>query len=868
MNRPRLSLAIMSFLIFLLTPSSSWAQKGDRQGEVQKENWRQWNIPEAPVLSPSEALQAFEIAPGFRIELVACEPEIVDPVAMAWDEKGRLWVVELRGYMRTVDGDGEMDPVGQVVVLEDKDDDGVFEKSTVFLDGLINPRAIAIVEGGVLIGEPPHLWYCQDLDMDLKCDRRSEVTHYGTDNPDHVEHTDNGLIHFLDNWIYNAKSSRRFKFDVVEGKPQLKESNTAFRGQWGLVQDDLGRKYYNYNSTWIHADPLPADLLLRNPHCGKVIGQPARSGHRVIPDESTYPIRINSGINRGYHSHMLHADGRLKRNTAASGIAILRSQTWGEEWNGTAFVPEAAGNLVAAFRFKENGTRLLGEQLTWPHSKFIQQAFLASRDERFRPVDAKLGPDGNLYIIDMYRGIIQHRQFVTSYLRKQIEERKLATPIGLGRIWRVVKDSDQIFSQTPFKKLFATPKDQVQSLAHSVGWVRDTGQRLLVESGTKKIAPDLKKLLRDSSTGLGRLHAIWTLQGLSALDVQDHLVALSSDDEYLRRASCQILTTDPLKEEQDIQLIVSHLKKTSATPETIVGIVHRVLALSAFPENDVATEALFSMLREHGRNIDVRMAAISGWDDYQVERISRLIRSDVNIQGFSGLGKLLRELTLSALQKDSLALGLLLDMLDSLDSADPRLAAILSGINIAITDKRWKWHALPRTPSILQRKDLVGTTLGEAQAILARMEVDPQLQISVKEWTEIERRLARKGAMAFASSCASCHGSSGSGLSGLGPSLIDSPWLLDEAQVPVRIVLDGLTGPIEVDGETWDLTMPGHRENPRLADEDIAGLLTWARRQWGHQADPISPQQVLTIREATRGRKLPWTIQSLQKGPF
>ena len=92
-----------------------------------------------------------------------------------------------------------MVPVVEVVVLEDKDVDGVFEKSTVLLDGLINPRAIAIVEGGVLIGEPPHLWYCQDLDMDLKCDRRSEVTHYGTDNPDHVEHTDNGLIHFLDN---------------------------------------------------------------------------------------------------------------------------------------------------------------------------------------------------------------------------------------------------------------------------------------------------------------------------------------------------------------------------------------------------------------------------------------------------------------------------------------------------------------------------------------------------------------------------------------------------------------------------------------------------------------------------------------------
>ncbi|MGB1397665.1 MAG: DUF7133 domain-containing protein, partial [Planctomycetota bacterium] len=357
-------------------PNTGEGQNGDRKGEVQQENWRRWNVPEAPVLSPEEALASFQIAPGFRIELAASEPSVVDPVAMAWDEDGRLWVVEMRSYMPDVDGNGETDPVGQIGVLEDLNGDGFYETRHTFLDRLINPRAISIVEGGVLIGEPPNLWYCQDFDGDYRCDRRTRVSHYGTDDPDHVEHTDNGLVRALDNWIYNSKSSRKFRFDLVEGKPHLIDAPTAFRGQWGIVQDDLGRLHYNHNSTWILADPLPTELLLANPWCGKTIGQPARAGRTVIPDPSTWPVRINPGINRGYQSPMLRADGRLKRNTAASGVAILRSDRWGPDWNGRAFVPEAAGNLVAAFEVQENGTELQGRQMVWEHPEYGQQAFL------------------------------------------------------------------------------------------------------------------------------------------------------------------------------------------------------------------------------------------------------------------------------------------------------------------------------------------------------------------------------------------------------------------------------------------------------------------------------------------------------------
>ncbi|MEC9475530.1 MAG: c-type cytochrome [Planctomycetota bacterium] len=839
------------------------AQNGDRSGEAQPENWRKWDVPPAPVLSPEQALDSFQVAPGFHVELVASEPQVVDPIAIAWDEKGRLWAVELRAYMRTIDGDGETDPLGQVVVLEDQDGDGFYEDSTVFLDRLVSPRAIAIVEGGVLVAEPPHLWYCQDLDGDLRSDRRTEVARYGDPNPDVVEHTESALLRTVDNWFYNSKSSRRFRFDVIDGKPTIEFGNSAFRGQWGLAQDDQGRLYFNHNSTWILADPLPTDLLLRNPNCGKPVGQPGRSGHRVISDESTWPVRMNTGINRGYQPGMLREDGRLRRNTSAAGLTIFRSHRWGEDWNGVAFVAETTGNLVAAFRLREQGSRLTGEQLTFPHDQYVQQAFLASTDERFRPVDVEVGPDGNLYVVDLYRGVVQHRQFVTSYLRKQVEERKLEQPVGLGRIWRIVADEEE--SQTEPLALLTGEAGRVRALNHPVGWVRDSAQRLLVEANSAAPVKELQQLAASvNSTATGRLHALWTLSGLGALDGQILAAALQDPDERVRRGACRIIAEPTTIAHDDVAKVVKALA-SSTSQQSEIEKIHRVLALGTFPDNADALAAMLDILGQDGTNPHIRMAALSGWKDYQVERIGRFIGN--HIEAFPGREALLRETTRSALRSDPYSLGLLLDSLADFDASDPRLAAILNGIKLTADDKRWKAPVLAVIPSVLQRDDLPAGTTRDAEAIIARLTFDPSSIPEVTPWTEAQRRLASRGAAAFASSCALCHGAAGRGQPGLGPSLIDSPWLLGEESVPIRLVLDGLTGPVEVDGEIWDITMPGHRESPLLDDEGIAALLTWSRRQWGHTADPIDPKTVTELRRLTSGRTLPWTVETLKGDP-
>ncbi len=851
--------ALSMILLCTLLP----AQNGDRKGETQAENWRQWDIPAAPVLTPDQALASFEVAAGFHVELAASEPQVVDPIAIAWDEKGRLWAVELRAYMRTVDGDGETDPLGQVVVLEDRDQDGFFERSTVFLDELVSPRAISIVEGGVLIAEPPHLWYCRDLDGDLRSDIQTEVARYGDANPNVVEHTESALLRTVDNWFYNSKSSRRFRFDVIDGKPQIVMGRSAFRGQWGLAQDDQGRLYFNHNSTWILADPLPTELLLRNPNCGKPVGQPGRSGHRVISDQSTWPVRMNPGINRGYQPGMLREDGRLRRNTSAAGLTIFRSHRWGDEWNGIAFVAETTGNLVAAFRLREQGSRLTGEQLTFPHDQYVQQAFLGSTDERFRPVDVEVGPDGNLYVVDIYRGVVQHRQFVTSYLRKQVEERKLEQPVGLGRIWRIVADDSP--SQVEPLALLAGEAGRIRALQHPVGWVRDQAQRLLVEAGSSAPVKELKQLASAiDSPATARLHALWTLSGLNALDGTLLSRALEDPDEAVRRTACRIIAEPTPIAEADVAPLVAALAANTAQLSEIEKI-HRVLALGAFPDHPMALAAMLEALRRDGTNANIRMAALSGWNDYQIERIGRLLGD--HIDSFPGREALLRETTRSALRSHPSSLGLLLDSLDSLDSADPRLAALLGAIRVTTDDQRWKAPVLTTIPPLLKRKDLAPAIAGDAEAIVARLTFDPSSLPEVEPWTETQRRLASHGAAAFASSCALCHGPAGKGQPGLGPSLIDSPWLLGEESIPIRLVLDGLTGPVEVEGETWDITMPGHRENPLLDDEGIAAILTWVRRQWGHGAEPIDPKAVTELRQLTAGRTLPWTVETLKEDP-
>ncbi|MBT5378327.1 MAG: c-type cytochrome [Opitutae bacterium] len=485
-------------LLCLLVGGSAFAQK-----LADPPKWRQWELGSSDTVPADKALNTFKIAPGFELQLFAAEPMVVDPVAMAWDGDGRAWVVEMRGYMPDVKGTNETKlKTGKVVVLEDTNNDGKADKKTDFLDELIMPRAIAMVDGGVLVSEPPTLWYCQDTNGDLKCDKKTKVGNYARQGP--VEHTDNGLVPCLDNWMYNAKSSKRFMFR--DGS--LITGNSRSRGQWGICQDDYGRLYTTSNSRYMNSD---WDMY----H-----GAAGAFSNPSVGTADINSIRPNPGINRGYKPEMLRKDGRLARITAISGPGVYRSNRYPEGYAGAAFIPEPAANAVTCHWFDETEKGLgRGIHKLYSDKDFEKREFLCSTDERFRPVSIYNGPDGCIYVVDMYRGILQHKAYVTSfYLKPYILERKLEVPVGMGRIYRIVnKSKGRNKTQPRLQK--ASMDDLVKTLSHPNGWWRDTAQRLLVERRDKKSIPTLKEVVNSADNHLAKVHALWTLEGMDALDL-------------------------------------------------------------------------------------------------------------------------------------------------------------------------------------------------------------------------------------------------------------------------------------------------------------------------------------------------------------
>ena len=257
--------------------------------------------PPAPVLTPAQALDTFVIAPGFSIELAAAEPLVEDPVAADWDEQGRLYVAEMRAYMTDTEGTGEEEPIGAVVRLSDSDGEGSFDQRDVLINDLVLPRALRIVNEGLLIGEMGKLWLCPSStgwSDDIDCSARQYLGVYG-EHQGSVEHAENGLLVGLDNWLYSAKSSRRLK--LVDGA--LVEEPTLFRGQWGITQDDDGRLYYNTNSNLLLGDFYDAQAVIA---AGNRTGPGLNT--RISPDDEVFSIRVNPGVNRAYVPGVLRED--------------------------------------------------------------------------------------------------------------------------------------------------------------------------------------------------------------------------------------------------------------------------------------------------------------------------------------------------------------------------------------------------------------------------------------------------------------------------------------------------------------------------------------------------------------------------------
>ena len=310
----------------------------------------------APVLSPTEALATFSLPSGYRLELVASEPMIQDPVAIDWDASGRLWAIELPGYMRDMMSTGEYDATGRIVVLEDKNDDGIMDTRTVFADGLIQPRGLKVLDRGALVGEPPNVWLLKDNDRDLHVDGKELVTiGYGR-RETNVEVNANGLYWALDNRIYAAGIGVDMYFRWQGGRIETQKSLS--RGQWGLTQDDAGRIYRNHNESVLHVDLIPTPYFARNPSLLRT-----RGSHEMLIDaggevNAVWPSRQTPGTNRAYQSGVLRADGTLAAFTAACAPTVYRGDRLPTDLQGNVFVAEPAANLVSRIILRDDATTL------------------------------------------------------------------------------------------------------------------------------------------------------------------------------------------------------------------------------------------------------------------------------------------------------------------------------------------------------------------------------------------------------------------------------------------------------------------------------------------------------------------------------
>ena len=806
----------------------------------------------SPAQTPEEELASFAISPELTIQLVASEPMIQDPVVITFDEDGRLWVVEMRGFMADIDGTGEKEKTGRISVLEDTDGDGRMDKSTIYLDSLIMPRALALVKGGALIAENEALWLTQDVDGDLKADTKLliDADYAGSSLP---EHSGNGLWCGVDNNYYNVKSKLRYFFE--EG--QWKRDSTEFRGQWGLSHDDEGRLFYNYNWSQLHADLVPPNSLMRNKNHSPTTG----IDHGLTTERRIYPIRSNPAVNRGYIPGILDDEGRLLEFTAACSPFYFRGTRLPGDYYGNAFVCEPSGNLIKRNVVTENGFTLAA------HDPTPGKEFLASTDERFRPVYLASGPDGALYVADMYKGLIQYGAYVTPYLREQTLSRKLDQPVHCGRIWRIVAKDSKPTSVAKLSKV--TTEALVNQLASTNGWTRDMAQRLLVEKNDTTSIRLLKEAALKNENPRGRFHALWTLQGLKYQDADFLFNVLDDDNSFVKNTALRML--EPIAQQR--ASVRSRLEKylfmewKNAPVKEVLQIALSAHVLNEKPSVNLLTE----IINRYDSSALMRDAVISSIQDNEFLFLQTLLTSPAWRESKPSKEIFIEMLTTAIVRKRNPAeLSGLLRRLD--DAGEPmrwKEKAMLTALTIQARKSNRVPIKLEVAPTLLTNNKSAHDST--AVKLLSSMFAWPghvPTPVVVGENKLDEKQLVQfaKGRQHYLTTCAGCHGTDGAGVSRFAPTLAGSEWVTGDEKRLALIVLHGMEGAIDVGGKHYDIpdilpVMPAHIT---LDDEVITSILMYIRNEWGNNAGPVERRTVGLARNRAQGRVQPWTAKDLE----
>ncbi len=698
--------------------------------------------PKITNLSPEESLAKMYLPKGYKIELVANEPMINEPVAIAWDGNGKMYVAQMMTYMQDIDAGHENEPWSRISILEDTDEDGKMDKSSIFIDSMVLPRIMLPLDDRIIVGETyqRNLYSYRDTNGDGRADEKILLLEDTVRDNRNLEHQDANMIWSIDNWLYVTNKAFRYRFtNNVFVRDTLPEPAV---GQWGLTQDATGRLFFSRAGAEIPALGFQQHLAY---------GSLEMEGKYDESFLEPWPI-VGTLDAQGGSRRIREGDSTLNKFTGVAGQEIFLGDKMPPAY-GDLFIPEPVGRLVRRAKVNHVDGKIVLE------NPYHQTEFLASTDPLFRPVGASTGPDGCLYIVDMYRGIIQEGTWVGegSYLRGVVKEKGYDKFVGRGRIYRIVHE-DMKPGPKP-ELLIKTSSELLEYLGHPNGWWRMTAQKLIVLKGDKSIVSDLVETIEgneswfaklihpDKDFALERLHALWTLEGLDAIEKSSLKTAFHDADPRVRVGAIRI--SDRFLKQNDAEIFESlRALANDPNPEVLQQLI-----LSLRIINDESKSIVKSILDAHPNNEVIKITAAENLN--------------------------------------------------------------------------------PSFSVIQQLKDKYKLRGGDAAGQIVH------------------------GYKIFKEYCSTCHGPEGKGIHQLAPSLVGSPRVMGDIEVPVKILLNGLTGP--VDGVEYNGPMASvAQEN----DQYIADVLSYVRAEFNNSGT-IWGGRIRGIREKNKERNKYWTLKEL-----
>ena len=609
----------------------SWVISGCAHGDGKGES-----------LDPEAFIATAGLPDDLRLELAASEPAVVDPVGVTFDADGRMYVVEMGGYPTRPDGSP---PLGRVKRLIDEDLDGYYETWTLFADGLQYPTSVLPWRDGVLVTQPPDILYLRDDDDDGVADTR-EVLFAGFP-VGNTQHNINGLTWGLDNWVYAANGGNHgegYPVGAPEDAVSIRGTDFRFRpgtgdletsyettGGHGIAFDAWGRMFGTHNLNHVQHMVFPAVYLERNPLLAVPTTRHLISDH----GNSAQLFQLSDAETRVNHPEQ---SGRF---SGGSGIAYYGGGALPAAYDGSLFVNDVVVNVVHQDVLEQNGPSFTATR----RAESVE--LLAGRDNWFRPVTLATGPEGALYVVDMHRAVIEHPEWIPDAVEATVDIR---AGDDKGRIYRIVP-RDGLPMVRPGLATADLPA-LVAGLAHPNRWWRDTAQRILVERADPAIVPLANQLLRTGGIARGRLHALWTLRGLSALGVDEILTALS-DPEPGVRENALVLAEDHLQESETLRQAVMTM---ADDPHARVRM-RVALALGGLdaPEARAGLQAV--LVRDAGHRW-TRYAALAGVHDGAADVLGALLdgeavrASDPEAQGLLDAVRHLAAISVTASDTD------------------------------------------------------------------------------------------------------------------------------------------------------------------------------------------------------------------------